>query len=287
MAATGDMALSALDPVRGDFLSRIASAAVLAPLALAVAHVGSPIFEIVLGLIAGVLAWEWTALCGSRRLMVTRVLLALTAIAAIFGVKAGMPTLVLAAVVAGAIASGMAEVGANAADTDKGIGRRIWIVAGAVYIAVPLAALEWLRLAPHGREIVIWLLIVVWASDTVAYLAGRAFGGRKLAPEISPKKTWSGLYGAMIGAALAGAGVAQLLETGHPIGLAGLAAVFGLAGQGGDLLESSVKRRFGVKDTSRLIPGHGGLFDRLDALLAVVVLAALLRFLGWSGEAIW
>lgn len=282
MAATGVMALSALDTVRGDFLSRVASAAVLAPLALMFAYLGSPVFEAALGLIACVLAWEWTSLCGSRRLKVMRVLLALTAIAAVLGVKAGMPVLAGAIIAAGTIAAGAVEGSINGMDR-----RRAWMAAGVVYIALPLAAFEWLRLTPHGREIVIWMLIVVWASDTVAYLFGRAFGGPKLAPEISPKKTWSGLCGAMIGAALAGAVVARVLGAGDPVGLTAMAAIFGLTGQGGDLLESTVKRRFGVKDTSRLIPGHGGLFDRLDALLAVVVLAALLRFLGWSGEAIW
>jgi phosphatidate cytidylyltransferase len=276
------MALSALKTVRGDFLLRVASAVVLAPLALAVAYVGSPAYEAALMLIAGVLAWEWTILCNSRRPAVTRALLATTAFAAVLAVMAEAPMLAGAVIAAGALAAGAAEGDANGAG-----GRRAWIAVGAVYIALPLAACEWLRVAPHGREIVIWLLTVVWASDTVAYLFGRAFGGPKLAPAISPKKTWSGLGGAVIGAAMAGVLVAQALGSNDQLGMGATAAVFGLAGQAGDLLESSVKRHFGVKDTSRLIPGHGGLFDRLDALLAVVVLAALFHFLGWSGGAIW
>ncbi len=277
MAATGVMALSALDPVRGDFLPRIASAAVLAPLALAAAYAGSPVFEAALGLVAGVLAWEWTALCGSRRPTATRALLAATAIAAVLAVMAGMPMFAGLIILAGALAAGAIESGEH----------RAWVSLGAVYIALPLAALEWLRGDPMGREIVVWLLIVVWASDTVAYLFGRALGGPRLAPAISPKKTWSGLAGAVIGAGAAGGLVAHALGLGGPLGMTGMAALFGLAGQGGDLLESAVKRRFGVKDTSRLIPGHGGLFDRVDALLAVVVLAALFHFLGWTGEATW
>jgi phosphatidate cytidylyltransferase len=178
-------------------------------------------------------------------------------------------------------------MGAIIVSAIEGTGRRAWMAAGSVYIALPLAACEWLRDAPHGREMVLWLLIVVWASDTVAYLFGRTLGGPKLVPAISPKKTWSGLGGAVIGAALAGGALAHAFGWSDPLGMISMAAIFGLAGQGGDLMESSIKRRFGVKDTSRLIPGHGGLFDRLDAFLAVVVLAALFHFLGWSGEAAW
>ncbi|MSP81159.1 MAG: phosphatidate cytidylyltransferase [Rhodospirillales bacterium] len=278
MAAIDVMAQPALSTGSGELLPRVASAAVLAPLALAAAYVGTPVFEGALAAVAGVLAWEWTAMCQSRRPVPVRALLTLAAVGAILAVMAGAPL----------YATVVIAVGAAAASVVEGGERRAWMAAGAVYIGLPLAACEWLRVSSgHGREIVIWLLIVVWAADTVAYLFGRTFGGPKLAPAISPKKTWAGLAGAAVGAALAGAIVAVALGARDALGLAGMAAIFGLAGQGGDLLESAVKRRFGVKDASQLIPGHGGLFDRLDAFMAVVVFAALARLAGWQGGESW
>lgn len=278
MTATDVMAQPALNTGSGELLPRIASAAVLAPLALAVTYAGKPVFEGALAVVAGVLAWEWTAMCGSGRPSLVRALLMLTSVAAVLAVMVGVPMYVPVIAAAGAAGAAIVEGG----------DRRAWMAAGAVYIAFPLAACEWLRLSgAFGREIVIWLLIVVWASDTVAYLFGRTLGGPKLAPAISPKKTWAGLVGALVGATLAGALVAYALGSRDPLAMAGVAAVFGLAGQGGDLIESAVKRRFGVKDASRLIPGHGGLFDRMDALMAVFVVAALARLAGWQGGGSW
>lgn len=278
MAATGVMAQPALNTGSGDFLPRIASAAVLAPLALAVAYAGTPVFEIALAIVAGVLAWEWTTMCGSRRPALARALFVLATVAAVFAVRAGIPGYAAAAIAAGAAGAFVVEGG----------DRRAWMAAGAVYIALPLAAFEWLRVSSaSGREIVVWLLILVWTADTVAYLFGRTFGGPKLAPSVSPKKTWAGLAGALVGATLAGTLVAHGLGSRDALGMAGMAAIFGLAGQGGDLMESAVKRRFGVKDASRLIPGHGGLFDRVDALMAVIVVASLARLAGWQGGEPW
>jgi phosphatidate cytidylyltransferase len=250
---------------------------VLAPLALAVTYVGTPAFEGALAVVAGVLVWEWTTVCGSVRPSLVRAFMTLSAVAAVLAVMAGLPAYAPVIIAAGAAGAGLAEGG----------GRRGWMAAGAVYIALPLAACEWLRSGAFGREIVIWLLIVVWTADTVAYLFGRTFGGPKLAPAISPKKTWAGLVGALVGATLAGALVAHALGSRDPLGMAGMAAMLGLIGQGGDLMESAVKRRFGVKDASRIIPGHGGLFDRMDALMAVFVFAALARLVGWQGGNPW
>lgn len=278
MAATDVMAQQALNMGGGDVLPRIASAAVLAPLALAVAYAGTPLFEGALAVIAGVLAWEWTSMCGSRRPALIRALFTLTAVAAVFAAMVGAPFYAAAFIAAGAASSAVAEGGEHP----------LWMSAGAVYIALPLAACEWLRVSgAFGREIVIWLLIVVWAADTVAYIFGRTIGGPKLAPSISPKKTWAGFAGAGVGAALAGAGSAYALGLGDQLGMTGMAAILGLAGQGGDLMESAVKRHFGVKDASQLIPGHGGLFDRMDALMAVFVIAACARLAGWQGGEPW
>ncbi len=272
------MAPPASNAASGDVFPRIASAAVLAPAALAIAYVGAPLFEIALAAVAGVLAWEWTRLCGSRRPSLLAVLLAAIAAASALVVAVGMAPYAAVIIVLGAAAAFLAEGG----------DRRAWMMVGVVYIALPLAALEWIRVtAPLGRDIVLWLLLVVWASDTSAYIVGRAVGGPKLAPAISPKKTWAGLGGALAGAAGTGAVVAFGLGSLDVAAAAMLAAALGVLGQGGDLLESSVKRRFQVKDASRLIPGHGGLLDRVDALLAAVVGVAAARLAGWQGATAW
>jgi phosphatidate cytidylyltransferase len=167
------------------------------------------------------------------------------------------------------------------------------LVAGLVYTGLAILALGWLRLNPDaGRAILLFLLFVVWSSDVGAYVAGRLFGGRKLAPSISPGKTWSGAAGGLAAAILVGFFGALLWR--GPI-LPGILAsmALGVASQLGDLLESGAKRRFGVKDSGRLIPGHGGLLDRLDGLMAASLLAGgWIWIVGWGwmtgqGAAAW
>jgi phosphatidate cytidylyltransferase len=140
-----------------------------------------------------------------------------------------------------------------------------------------VVALIWLRGdAQGGLAAILWLMASVWATDTGAYFAGRLIGGPKLAPRLSPNKTWAGLTGAMVAAALVGWAAALLVPQGPPARvLAAAGAGLAIVAQAGDLLESWIKRHFGAKDSSRLIPGHGGLFDRVDGLLtAAVALAA-------------
>ena len=137
------------------------------------------------------------------------------------------------------------------------------------------------RSPARGAGVVLFLLAVVWSSDVGAYVTGRLFGGPRLAPSISPGKTWSGAAGGLASAVLVGAAAAGL-GWGH-VGLVMLAAgVLGIAAQIGDLLESAVKRHFGVKDSGRLIPGHGGLLDRLDGLMAASLVAG-----AWLWTAAW
>jgi phosphatidate cytidylyltransferase len=137
-------------------------------------------------------------------------------------------------------------------------------------------ALIWLRNdAPAGRDLVLWLVVSVWAVDIGAYVAGRLIGGPRLAPSVSPNKTWAGLAGGVGLAAATSAGFAGANGHPHLFGPAALGALLGCTAQAGDLAESWVKRRFGVKDTSGLIPGHGGLLDRVDGLLIVALVVAL------------
>jgi phosphatidate cytidylyltransferase len=154
-----------------------------------------------------------------------------------------------------------------------------WNVAGFVYALVPALALLWVRdRADHNLALVLWIFIVTWATDIGAYLVGRAIGRRKLAPSISPGKTVEGLYGGIVAATVLGGGWA--LFTGLNLTLLALAPLFALAAQGGDLFESWMKRRAGVKDSGNWLPGHGGLFDRIDGLIPVAVLTALAQLAG-------
>lgn len=160
--------------------------------------------------------------------------------------------------------------------------RPLWLIAGLCYAALPsLAAIALRADSRHGFAAIVFVLVIVWASDTFGYVFGRLIGGAKLWPRISPKKTWAGAIGGLIGSALGGAafGIAGY----SALALASLGALLAIAAQAGDLLESAIKRRFGVKDSGNLIPGHGGLMDRLDAFVAAVVLAALIGLARGSG----
>ncbi len=160
-----------------------------------------------------------------------------------------------------------------------------WAFGGMIYVGLPSLSLIWLRDQPeHGRLIVFWLLLVVWATDTGAYAFGRLIGGPKLIPAISPNKTWAGLLGGMLCAALAGYGVAQLEPRLPALSLGLFAALVAVVSQAGDFFESGAKRRFGVKDSGALIPGHGGALDRLDGVLfaAPFVAFGLLLWGGWG-----
>ena len=159
------------------------------------------------------------------------------------------------------------------------VSRRLAMISGFLYVAIPAFAL--LSIAWVWMAIVLWVLVVTWATDIMAYFAGRSIGGPKLAPRISPNKTWAGLIGGMVGAGLFGGVVASWFEM-EPLFLwAG--APMGLIAQAGDLYESWVKRRAGVKDSGSLLPGHGGVLDRLDGLLAVALATALLMMAGlWT-----
>ena len=146
------------------------------------------------------------------------------------------------------------------------------------YGLAALLALLWLRHQPaFGRETILWVLICIWATDIGAYFVGRTAGGAKLAPRISPGKTWSGLIGGMAWAAVASAVTGYAFGLGETVHLALAGAALAVVGQAGDLLESAAKRRAGVKDSGRLIPGHGGLLDRIDGLMAVLVAVAVAR----------
>jgi phosphatidate cytidylyltransferase len=258
---------AALIPSRvrwADLRKRAASAAVLAPAALACLWFGGWWWNLLVAAIGAGLATEWIGLCGIRLASVGGGAVLLTVLAAAFAAIAHLPALAVLLLGGGLVLTWLA-------------GHRADLAAGIPYVGLATIALIWLRAdGDAGRANVLFMLLVVWASDIGAYAAGRLVGGPKLAPRVSPAKTWSGAIGGLFAAMAAGAAVALALEGGKVSHILPVAAGIGLAAQLGDLLESAVKRHYGVKDSGRLIPGHGGLLDRLDGVLAAAPVAAVL-----------
>ena len=262
-------------------LLRTMSALVLAPIALAAVWFGRPWLPILTALGGAGMAWEWARLCRSspwERSGAAVIAIVVTAVvaAALFGLPVGV-----------ALALGGAGLVYALARHERQ-GEPQWLALGVAWIGLPCVLL--LRLAGAGnagRDTVLWIFAVVWATDIGAYLVGRQLGGPRLAPRWSPRKTWAGLVGGVVCAALAGWATAQLLGLSRVLPLVLVSGGLAIVGQFGDLAESVAKRRFGVKDSSGLIPGHGGLLDRLDGLLAVVPAVALLTLFDGAGVPTW
>ena len=255
---------------------RAASALVLLPVVLACFWWGGWPWAALLLLALALLCWEWGGLTGQSVLAWPGMLLADAVLGAAVLTLVGMPALGLLLLVIGLLVC-------------LALTRRGWFASGALYIGLTGPALWLLRDDPaHGLGNLLFLFLVVWASDVGAYLAGRLLGGPKLAPAISPNKTWAGALGGLAAAALIGLLASLLLGAGgSPITGLVVAAGLGIASQIGDLFESWIKRRFGVKDSSALIPGHGGLLDRVDGVLAAAPVAALLWSAQGQGGFLW
>jgi phosphatidate cytidylyltransferase len=245
----------------------VISAVVLAPLAIGAAYVGGWPFVLFCALAAVGIWYEWAALSagpGARTVM---------AIGA--GALVAATGFILASWIAVAVAClgvGALAVAALAPSND-----RAWIALGVLYAGAMLVAPVVLRGDPHdGFLAIVFLFAVVWATDIVAYFAGRAVGGPKLAPRVSPNKTWAGALGGACGAVIAAATVAAAAKPGHGTALVLVGLGLSVASQAGDLFESAVKRRYGAKNAGQLIPGHGGLMDRLDGFIAAALVAAIL-----------
>jgi phosphatidate cytidylyltransferase len=258
---------------------RVLSAFVLAPLALAAVWFGSPFLPLMILGAGAVMGWEWARLCGRGRIGSRGVLIIATVVTGILVGTAGDVWFAVATAILGSLLVGV--LGRGGKDP-------LLAALGILWIGLPCIALAWLAQDPvAGRSTVLWILAIVWATDIGAYIVGRTLGGPRLAPRMSPNKTWSGLLGGMLCAT--GAGVATALITGAPVlsPLPLLSGVLAIVAQSGDLAESVAKRHFGVKDSSGLIPGHGGLLDRLDGLLAVIPAVALLSLAGGSSVVTW
>jgi phosphatidate cytidylyltransferase len=255
---------------------RVLSALVLAVPVLASVYFGSPAFELMVSAAAVAMAWEWYRMCARDAPGVSAVALGVTLVAAVTAVGLAQTAFSLAVL-------GIGAVGVFVVSR-----RHLWLSAGVFYVGLPCVAIVWLRNEPAtGRETIFWLLGLVWASDIGAYAFGRLIGGPKLAPSVSPNKTWAGLFGAIVCAGLVGAATAAILELEESWRLALISTILGATAQAGDLLESWVKRKFGVKDAGSLIPGHGGFLDRVDALIAAVVITALITAVGEGSMLTW
>ena len=250
-----------------EIMVRVASALVLAGVALAA--IASPWSFVLLVVVAGaIIAWEWGRLTRGGGLDGTFMMEAVSVAAIAILVALGRPDLAFVVLAAAAAAIGLAGPGASTP---------VWSMAGLAYAALPAGALVWLRADQTlGAMAVLFLFAIAWTTDTASYAAGRLIGGPKLAPLISPKKTWSGFIVGSLVPSLIGYAFAGALKDTSAWRLALVSVALALACQAGDLVESAVKRRFGAKDVSQLIPGHGGLLDRIDGLLLAAVLAGLI-----------
>jgi phosphatidate cytidylyltransferase len=250
----------------------------MGPVVLVAVWFGGWPFHAMIALAAAIGAVEWVGLVPPARripaLIVgcTGVLLALLAQVAIG------PSIAVAAALFAALALAAAGGGSE---------RRL-LGFGATYIAVGGVGLIWLRDLPgNGLELFLFAMLAVWATDIGAYAAGRSIGGPKLAPRISPKKTWAGLIGGMACAALVGWGVALFFGAAMPALALLVGAVVAVVAQGGDLFESAVKRRYDAKDSGSLIPGHGGMLDRIDGLLVAAPTVAVFHATLGTAVAWW
>jgi phosphatidate cytidylyltransferase len=260
---------------------RIVSALVLAPIAIFIAWLGGWWLTGLVTIAALVMLGEWHSIMGGAafdlqgRVRAAAMLVALLVAGFGHGIIAAIVIVVLTTLIA------------LLAAWNAGLPR--WSAVGVAYIGLPCIALLWLRRNPDpefGLRVIFWLFSVVWATDIGAYFVGKLVGGPKLAPHISPNKTWSGLLGGLTAASVVGI-VAAALGGGMPtLAVAVASAGLALVSQGGDLLESALKRRFGVKDAGQIIPGHGGALDRLDGMLfaapaAVLLVAVIDRVQPW------
>ena len=270
-----------------DLRKRFLSAVVLGPLALLCVWLGSDPFTALMAVCVAVLTWEWVHLCGLRARELPGLAVPLAVLLAGAAAVVERPLVAWGVLFLGfLLAWSMAQWSRGRSGVPRQPSLRLAL--GVLYIGIGgLCLIELRHDNQAGRDNLLFLLAAVWASDIGAYMAGRLFGGPKLWPQVSPNKTWSGSLGGLAMAMAVGAALTLVLAPGSMARAAALAAGLAVATQAGDLLESAIKRHFKVKDTSSLIPGHGGLLDRLDGLLAAAPLAALISLAIGYGVPLW
>jgi phosphatidate cytidylyltransferase len=262
-----DAASAGEKPAPSNLVMRVLAALVLAPLAIALAYAGGWLWALLVTLVSIGLFAEWLMVVGAGSV-------ALIAFGA-------LKTAIITGLIGGAIVTLIARA------------KFIWAATGFAYASAALLASILVRQdLVNGFAALMFVLLVVWATDIGGYFAGRSIGGPKLWPRVSPKKTWSGALGGFAASLLVAAGFAAC-GIGKAVPLLLVSAILSVVSQAGDLFESAVKRRFGVKDSSHLIPGHGGLLDRLDGFVAAILMAWIIGFLrhgvhsAGSGLMVW
>jgi phosphatidate cytidylyltransferase len=258
-----------------NLLLRICAALVMAPLAIGMAYVGGWLWTGLVTIAAIGLYVEWLMVIDARKPR-----LVLAGVVILCGVGWVDAEHIIAARVSGLVAVGILAVAILSSE------RRAWAVIGLGYALAASIASSAVRLDPTwGFAALMLVLLVVWAADIGGYFAGRLIGGPKLWPQVSPKKTWAGAIGGFASSLGVAVGFAAF-GFGKMVPMLLLSAGLSVASQFGDLFESALKRRFGVKDSSHIIPGHGGLMDRLDGFVAAIVLAALFGFLRGGADGV-
>lgn len=249
-----------------DLAPRVVSSLALAAAPLTAVLVGGATFTLIWFVATIAVGWEWQTIIKAARPRLRFLAAACAlALAAYLSARESVALACAVLVIGGTLAAAAAERG-----------RRVWAFAGVPYAGALIVSVNFLYFSPaDGARAILWLCATVWGTDVFAYFGGRLIGGPKLWPQVSPSKTWSGavcgvVAGASLGAAIGAYGLGRLHA---PIFALGLVAA--AVSQAGDIFESSVKRRFGVKDSSALIPGHGGFMDRLDGFIAAAAFAAL------------
>jgi phosphatidate cytidylyltransferase len=261
-----------------NLLLRFASAAVLAPIALAAAYAGGWYFLILCWLAAAGILWEWTRLVTGRSDL--RILLpgGVALLVSLAFAGSGSPAAAATAVALGAAAAGVFAVAGVSEFTSKHPG--LWAAGGVVYAGVAFLGSALLRCGNElGFSAFLYLAAIVWTTDICAYSVGRAIGGPLLWPQVSPHKTWAGAVGGLAGGVAGGTLVAYAGGMSSLVAVGVIALLLSALAQAGDLFESAIKRHFGAKDTSQLIPGHGGLMDRLDGFLVAAAAALVIGIL--------
>lgn len=276
-----DAAPAGATPASNNLVMRVLAALVLAPFAIALAYAGGWLWALLVTLVSIGLFAEWLMVVGAGSAALTgagTIVIAMMGACVAFG---ALKTALVTGLIGGAIVTLIAR------------GKFVWAATGFAYASAALLASILVRQdLVHGFAALMLVLLVVWATDVGGYFAGRSIGGPKLWPRVSPKKTWAGAFGGFAASLAVASGFAAF-GIGKAVPLLLVSAVLSVVSQAGDLFESAVKRRFGVKDSSHLIPGHGGILDRLDGFVAAILVAWIIGFLrhgvhsAGSGLMVW
>ncbi len=267
------------ESVPSEFVRRVVAAIVLIPVALAAVFLGGWTFSALAAVAVVLMATEWEHVTGGEKFGRHALLNMLAGMMALLLASTGSVEYALATVITLSIASGLMP--------RRDSSRSLWPSVGVIAVVLPAICLVWLRGTSTGMVVILWILLVLWATDSGAYFVGRMIGGARLAPRISRGKTWAGFYGGTAAGAVIGVATATIVQDISMLRVVMVSIFLSLVGQGGDLAISAVKRYFDVKDMGNIIPGHGGVLDRLDSLLFGAIAIGALAFAYGGTVPLW